>query len=47
MTALTGVSLTVHTGELVSIIGPNGAGKTSLLNSITGYYHPRGRSYLL
>jgi len=40
VTALTGVSLTVHTGELVSIIGPNGAGKTSLLNSITGYYHP-------
>lgn len=39
--ALSDVSLTVHTGELVSIIGPNGAGKTSLLNSITGYYHPQ------
>src|SRR4030043_468498 len=35
------VDLTVHTGELVSIIGPNGAGKTSLLNCITGYYHPQ------
>jgi len=41
VTALADVSLTVHTGELVSVIGPNGAGKTSLLNSITGYYHPQ------
>jgi branched-chain amino acid transport system ATP-binding protein len=39
--ALHDVSLTVRTGEFVSIIGPNGAGKTSLLNSITGYYHPQ------
>jgi branched-chain amino acid transport system ATP-binding protein len=39
--ALHNVDLTVHTGELVSIIGPNGAGKTSLLNCITGYYHPQ------
>ena len=39
--ALHDVDLTVHTGELISIIGPNGAGKTSLLNCITGYYHPQ------
>jgi len=39
--ALVDVDLTVHTGEFVSIIGPNGAGKTSLLNCITGYYHPQ------
>lgn len=39
--ALHNVDLTVHTGELLSIIGPNGAGKTSLLNCITGYYHPQ------
>jgi branched-chain amino acid transport system ATP-binding protein len=39
--ALHDVDLVVHTGELVSIIGPNGAGKTSLLNCITGYYHPQ------
>ncbi len=39
--ALHDVHLTVHTSELVSVIGPNGAGKTSLLNCITGYYHPQ------
>jgi len=39
--ALHDVDLTVHTGEFVSVIGPNGAGKTSLMNCITGYYHPQ------
>lgn len=39
--ALTGVSLDVRSGELVCIIGPNGAGKTSLLNCISGFYHPQ------
>jgi branched-chain amino acid transport system ATP-binding protein len=39
--ALHNVDLIVHTGELVSVIGPNGAGKTSLMNCITGYYHPQ------
>jgi branched-chain amino acid transport system ATP-binding protein len=39
--ALNNIDLTVHTGEFLSIIGPNGAGKTSLLNCITGYYHPQ------
>ncbi len=39
--ALHNVDLTVHTGEFISVIGPNGAGKTSLMNSITGYYHPQ------
>jgi branched-chain amino acid transport system ATP-binding protein len=27
--------------ELLAVIGPNGAGKTSLLNCMTGYYHPQ------
>ena len=38
--AVSGVSLDVVRGELVSVIGPNGAGKTSLLNMINGFYHP-------
>jgi len=39
--AVKDVNLNVYTGELMSIIGPNGAGKTSLLNCITGFYHPQ------
>ena len=39
--AVKDVDLSVHTGELMAIIGPNGAGKTSLLNCITGFYHPQ------
>jgi branched-chain amino acid transport system ATP-binding protein len=38
--AVTNVSLDVQHGELLSVIGPNGAGKTSLLNMISGFYHP-------
>jgi branched-chain amino acid transport system ATP-binding protein len=45
--AVSGVSLGVPRGELLSIIGPNGAGKTTLLNMISGFYHPdRGRILL-
>jgi branched-chain amino acid transport system ATP-binding protein len=39
--AVKDIDLNVHTGELMAIIGPNGAGKTSLLNCITGFYHPQ------
>jgi branched-chain amino acid transport system ATP-binding protein len=34
--ALSGVTLSVRPGELVSVIGPNGAGKSSMLAAITG-----------
>jgi branched-chain amino acid transport system ATP-binding protein len=42
--ALADVSLIIEPGLITSIIGPNGAGKTSLLNCVSGFYHPsRGR----
>ncbi len=39
--AISAVSLDVFEGEILAIIGPNGAGKTSLLNCISGLYHPQ------
>jgi len=38
--AVNRVSLDVNRGDLISVIGPNGAGKTSLLNMVSGFYHP-------
>ena len=44
--ALNGVSFDVREGEIFSIIGPNGAGKTSILNCVSGLYHPdRGQIF--
>ena len=43
-TALSGVSLHVKPGEIVTIVGPNGSGKTSLLRAIIGAVKPaKGR----
>ena len=38
--ALSGVTLEIREGEIVSIIGPNGAGKTTLINVLTGLFRP-------
>ena len=43
-TALSGVSLHVEPGEIVTIVGPNGSGKTSLLRAVIGAVKPvKGR----
>ncbi len=40
LTAVDGVDLDIHKGQIYSIIGPNGAGKTTVFNLITGIYKP-------
>lgn len=36
------VSLTVNSGEIVTVLGPNGAGKTTLLRAIAGQIRAKG-----
>ena len=40
--ALTGVSLTLHGGEVVGLMGDNGAGKATLVKIIAGNFPPSG-----
>jgi branched-chain amino acid transport system permease protein len=44
VTAADDITLTVRSGELVSVIGPNGSGKTTLFNLITGLIAPEAGS---
>ena len=43
--AVTGVSLEMQTGHIVTVIGPNGAGKTTLLAALMGLLPSRGESW--
>ena len=38
--AVSGLSFSVHAGEIFGIIGPNGAGKSTLFNVLSGVYRP-------
>ena len=40
--AVTGVSLRVEAGRIVTVIGPNGAGKSTLLNAVMGVLPAQG-----
>jgi len=40
------ISFEILEGELLALIGPNGAGKTSLINCLTGFYHPQAGKIL-
>ena len=42
VTALAGVDIDVHDGEILGLIGPNGSGKTTLLNVVSGVQVPTG-----
>ncbi len=47
LVAVSGVSMSVASGELRAIIGPNGAGKTTFFNLITGFFPPTSGEILL
>jgi ABC-2 type transport system ATP-binding protein len=40
VTAVDGLTLEIHSGELFSLLGPNGAGKTTTINILTGIIKP-------
>jgi len=40
ITAVDGVSLDIHQGEIFGLLGPNGAGKTTIINILAGLTKP-------
>jgi putative ABC transport system ATP-binding protein len=45
--ALDGVTITIRTGEYISIMGPSGSGKTTLFNAIGGLMKPTSGSVFI
>jgi branched-chain amino acid transport system ATP-binding protein len=45
--ALSGVSLSLESGEILAVVGANGAGKTTMLRTISGLLRPRAGEILL
>ncbi|MDP3694752.1 MAG: ATP-binding cassette domain-containing protein, partial [Desulfocapsaceae bacterium] len=45
--ALRDISLTIHTGEIITLIGANGAGKSTTLMAISGIVPCRSGQILL
>ncbi|MEL6614036.1 MAG: ABC transporter ATP-binding protein [Bacteroidota bacterium] len=46
-TALDGLDLAIHAGEVYALLGPNGAGKTTTINLFLGFLAPDGGSALV
>jgi ABC-2 type transport system ATP-binding protein len=42
VTAVNGLDLEAHRGEVLVVLGPNGAGKTSTIEALEGYRRPSG-----
>lgn len=40
VTALDGLDLDIHRGDVLGLLGPNGSGKTTFFNVVTGIYRP-------
>jgi branched-chain amino acid transport system ATP-binding protein len=46
LAAVSGLNLSIETGEIVGLIGPNGAGKTTCFNLLSGFLPPTSGSVL-